>query len=236
MKNTQYNRRYFEDRDQLNLIIAESIKIFMIDNHLGKVLDVGCGTGKLVQFLNDAGFSAVGCDLHEEAIKIAKQKSEKSTFVKASATKLPFKKNSFDLLTSISLVEHLTQKEIKMFLSEAYRIVRPNGYIFLVTPNFNSPMRFLFGKKWFGYSDPTHITFLTPRSLGKFLQLHGFFDRKFWFKTNTRTDSTLFSHFSTGLKHLITYLLFSTPFCFIRNSFWIAAQKGVSAKGRSAYV
>ena len=182
----------------------------MRNHKLKKVLDVGCGTGKLVRFLNDAGFSATGCDLSEEALKIAKQKNKKNTFVKASAIKLPFKNNSFDLLTVISLVEHLTKKEINMFLSEAYRVVKPNGYIFLVTPNFNSPMRFLLRRKWFGYSDPTHITFFTPSSLKSHLQKYGFINTRYWFKTKN---------------NFLTYLLFSTPLCFIRDSFWIAAKK-----------
>ena len=225
MKNTNYNKKYFEERDHLDLITVEAIKIFMHDHNLKKVLDVGCGTGKLVRFLNGSGFFANGCDLYEDAIKIAKQKNKNKTFVKASATKLPFKNNSFDLLTAISLVEHLTKKEVNMFLSEAYRIVKPKGYIFLVTPNFNSPMRFLLGLKWFGYSDPTHITFFTPNSLSKLLQVYGFTDKKFWFKTNNKVDNTLLQHLPYGLNRLAIFLLFSTPLCFIRDSFWIAAQK-----------
>lgn len=229
MRNKQYNKQYFEDRDQLNLILAESIKIFMTDNHLKKVLDVGCGTGKLVQCLNDAGFHANGCDLSEKALIIAKRKNKKNYFLKASATKLPFKNASFDLLTAVSLVEHLTKKEVHMFLDEAYRTVKPNGYIFLVTPNLNSPMRFLLGRKWFGYSDRTHITFFTPRSLGKLLELYGFGNKKLWFKTNSIIDNTMFLSIPNALKRLTIYLLFSTPFYFLRDSFWIAGQKTLNA-------
>lgn len=219
-----YNKKYFEERDTLDLIIAEAIKIFMSNHKLKKVLDVGCGTGKLVHFLNDSGSFAIGCDLYQEAIKVAKQKNKKSTFVKASATKLPFKNDSFDLLTAISLVEHLTKKEVETFLSEASRIVRPKGYIFLVTPNFNSPMRFLFRRRWFGYSDPTHITFFTPRSLGKLLQRHGFHDIKLWFKTNSNGEYTRLSAIPSFLRRNVIYLLFSTRFYFLRDSFWISGK------------
>lgn len=224
MSNNKYNKQYFQARDVLDLRIANAVKIFMHDHNLKTALDVGCGTGKLVQFLTDAGFSSIGCDVSKEALKIAKRKIKKSYFIKAPATKLPFKNNSFDLLTAISLIEHLTKKEVHMFLSETYRVIRPKGYIFLVTPNFNSPTRFLLGRKWFGYSDPTHITFFTPHLIGKLLQLHGFRDRKLWFKTNNRDTNILFP-FLTDPKRLIIHLLFSTPFCFIRDSFWIAAQK-----------
>jgi len=212
---TQYNERYFSERDRLDVNIAKSIKILMKDNHLKKVLDVGCGTGKLVKFLNENGFQAYGCDTAEIAVKTAQKNNKKNAILKASATKLPSKNNSFDLIASISTIEHLTQKEIVSFLKEAYRVLRPQGFLFIITPNFASPWRFIQGRKWFGYSDPTHINFFTPLSLAKLLKDYDFYNPKFWFKTN----------YKNYWKNFVYYLLFSTPFCFIRNSFWIAAQK-----------
>jgi len=212
---TQYNERYFSERDRLDLHIAKSIEILMRDNALKRVLDVGCGTGKLVQFLNKNRFEAYGCDNAEIAIKTAQSINKKNSIIKAPAAKLPFKKNSFDMITSISTIEHLTNKEVVAFIHEAKRVLKPNGFIFIVTPNFASPWRFIQRKKWFGYSDPTHINFFTPLSLANLLKDHGFYNPKFWFKTN---DPSFWKNF-------IYYLLFSTPFCFIRNSFWISAQK-----------
>lgn len=211
---TQYNERYFSERDRLDLHIAASIAILMKDHSLKKVLDVGCGTGRLVKFLNERGFQSYGCDNVNLAVKTARKINEKNTIVKAPATKLPFKKNSFDMLTAISLIEHLTKTEMNTFILEAKRVLKPNGFIFIVTPNFASPWRFIQGTKWFGYSDPTHINFFTPLSLANLLKDYGFYNPKFWFKTNHPN------------------LLFSTPFCFIRNSFWLAAQKKINRRGR----
>lgn len=211
----QYNELYFSQRDHLDLHIAASIATLMKDNSLKKVLDVGCGTGKLVKYLNENGFQAYGCDNVNIAVKTARKINKKNIIVKAPATKLPFKKNSFDILTAISMIEHLTKKEINAFILEAKRVLKPNGFIFIVTPNLASPWRFIHGKKWFGYSDPTHITFFTPLSLAKLLKQNGFYYPKFWFKTNH----------PNYWKNFVYYFLFSTPFCFIRNSFWLAAQK-----------
>lgn len=210
-----YTKHYFEERDHLDLHVAESIEILMRDNNLTKVLDVGCGTGRLVKFLNDNDVSAIGCDIYEQALITAQKINNKNTIVKAPATKLPFKKNSFDMLTAISLIEHLTKKEANAFLNEAKRVLKPYGFIFIVTPNFASPWRFIQGRKWFGYSDPTHITFFTPLSLANLLKDYGFYNLRFWFKTN----------YPNYWKNFVYYLLFSTPFCFTRNSFWIAARK-----------
>lgn len=212
MKKNQYNKQYFDERDTLDLFIAQSIALFIKRQKLHDILDVGCGTGRLVEYLNSYGFGAKGCDLYDQALKIAKKINRINTIVKSDATKLPFKNNSFDLVTGISLMEHLSKKGGILFIKEARRILKRNGYIFLITPNFNSPLRFILRKKWFGYSDPTHITFFTPLSLAKLLKDYGFYNPTFWFKINNHQG-------------LVKYILFSTPLCFMRDSFWIAAQK-----------
>src|SRR5579864_2997438 len=101
MKKQHYNKKYFEDRDYLDLRMAESIIDFMQKHKLKKILDVGCGTGRYVKFFNDKGFPTVGIDYADDAIKIAR-KITKNKVRKASAIKLPFKKGTFDLVLSIS--------------------------------------------------------------------------------------------------------------------------------------
>lgn len=229
MKNKKYSKKYFQERDNLDILLAEALKIFMKENNLSKALDVGCGTGRLVAFLNENNFQAFGCDSGAEAVRVAKENNPKK-IIKAPATKLPVKKNFFDIVTAISLIEHLSPKEAEKFVEEAQRVLKKKGFIFLVTPNFATPIRLIQGEKWFGYSDPTHINFYTPFSLRKLLLDQGFKSISFFFKTE------YFSHFYWDLpnftkrlprflKALITYLLISTPLALLKNSFWIAGQK-----------
>ncbi len=204
MKNKSYDKEYFKKRDNLDLKIASIIKNLSQKNGLKNILDVGCGTGKLVKYLNKYKFNAVGCDPYFI-------KKESKTFVKASANKLPFRTNSFDLVTNISVIEHLSKAEASRFLAEAHRVLRANGFIFLVTPNYNSIWRQIQGKNWFGYSDPTHINFYSPGSLAHSLKRAGFKNIKFSFKA----DNLSFPWF----------LLISTPFWRLRDSFFISAKK-----------
>lgn len=220
---TLYNSKYFEARDHLDLLIGQTIEKFMHQHGLKKILDVGCGTGKLVSYFQKQGFTAIGCDNAEEALKISKQ-------IRASATKLPFIQNSFDLVTAISLIEHLSQKDASKFITEAYRVLKPKGFIFLITPNFASPLRLLFGNKWFGYQDPTHITFFTPKSLSILLAQHRFSQIKLRFPVpkNVPFDwylPAIARKLPMGMKNILTYLMISSPFATYRDSFWIAAQK-----------
>lgn len=227
---SHYNSKYFKDRDYLDLHLAESLKIFMKENDLKKVLDVGCGTGKLVKFLNDNGFQAYGCDNAKIAIKTAQSINKKNVIKKASATKLPFKTNSFNLVVSISTIEHLTKKEVSSFLKEAYRLLKSRGFIFIITPNYASPMRFILGKKWFGYSDPTHITFFTPKTLSALLSQNRFNSIRLRLNTafDVRSDLHLpgfLRKFPLPIKNFFNYIMVSSPLSTFRDSFWIAARK-----------
>ncbi|MBI2595324.1 class I SAM-dependent methyltransferase [Candidatus Daviesbacteria bacterium] len=224
-----YNKKYFEDRDYLDERIAYTIRILLEKNNFKKILDVGCGTGKIVNYLNQNRFDVIGTDSSIEAIKIARKfavKSAKKKFIKADATKLPFKRATFDMITSISVIEHLTKKQVNIFLKEAKRILKPNGIIFIVTPNLLSPVRLYRGKRWFGYSDPTHINFYTPFSLAKDLKKVRFKKIKFNFKTAYNTP--FYWDLPTPIKILFVYLLWSSPLALIRDSFWVAAQKNNS--------
>lgn len=89
--NKYYNYKYFEERDVLDWHLAETIRMLVEKNEFKLILDVGCGTGKLVKYLLDNNFDAWGCDNSKEALKFAR-KLHKKRIIKASATNLPFKK------------------------------------------------------------------------------------------------------------------------------------------------
>jgi len=229
-KTLNYNKSYFKKRDYLDLHIAESLNLIIQRNNSKHVLDVGCGTGKLVSYLQKKGYDAHGCDISTEAINFASKINKKGTIIKASATNLPYKNNSFDLISVISTIEHLTSKEAGIFLEEAHRILRPKGIIFLITPNFNSPLRFLKGSRWFGYTDPTHITFYTPKSLSRLLKKKNFtniksrFETAYNIPTNLHLPKQLHS-LPMPVKNVFNYLLVSSPLANYRDSFWVQAQK-----------
>lgn len=229
MKKKYYSKEYFRERNSLQTYLARTIENYMRQDNLKKVLDVGTGTGHLVKFLNERGFDAHGCDSSQQAILIAQKINKKAKIKKASADKLPYKNSSFDLVSAISVIEHLTKRQSREFIKEAKRVLKPNGYIFLVTPNFATPIRIIQGNKWFGYNDPTHINFFTPMSLKHLLKSNGFYSFKFLFKTNYHVFfdwefSTIYRKFPKFLKRIAIFLFFASPLTFIRNSFWILAK------------
>lgn len=227
-----YTPQYFAERDLLDIHLATTIRMLLQENQAHKVLDVGCGTGRLVKYLKDHDFTAYGCDVSRLGIQAARKINALPSQVifKASATHLPFNRQTLDAVLAISVIEHLSPKQGQQFLRESARVLKPGGLFFLVTPNFAAPWRKLQGKKWFGYSDPTHITFYTPAQLSRLIKLFGFVQVRFWFKTPYSPPYAwelpgLLTRLPRGLKIILTYLLISTPLTFVRNNFWLAAKK-----------
>lgn len=130
-----------------------------------KVLEVGCGTGRYVEYFNDLGLIATGIEPMDELIKIALQKSKikKEQIIKSSYEKLPFDDESFDNV--VSLIALQFSVDIKAALKEMVRVAKNKVGIGFLNKNsltnfFNTKERRLL------YRDATP---LTAEQLKKFL-------------------------------------------------------------------
>ena len=99
------------------------------------VLDVGCNTGYgTLRFAPVAG-RVVGVDVSPRAIDAARQRAPdgRPEFVLTSGFELPFPDDSFDLVTSFQVLEHVPDPSA--YLQEIKRVARPGGTVILATPN-----------------------------------------------------------------------------------------------------
>ncbi|MDP8262639.1 MAG: class I SAM-dependent methyltransferase [Candidatus Ancaeobacter aquaticus] len=220
MSEKHYNEEYFKDKDDLPVHIYATLDDVIEKNNYVSILEIGCGTGKLLSALHKNGRKVTGCDLSITAAK-------KADALVADVKELPYRSKSFDLLIGISLIEHLREEEAVLFLNEAKRLLKVRGALFLVTPNFSSPMRVVKGKKWFGYSDPTHVKFYSPESLAYKLEDNGFNQIKKTFKLDVYPDFDWGLHlkFPKVINCFISKLLISSPLALFRDSFWIMGNK-----------
>ena len=96
-----------------------------------KILDVGCGTGGNLEMLGKFG-AAEGVDVSDEALEFCKSKG--LTAHKGLAEALPFKNESFDVVTALDVVEHLDDDAAG--LKEMRRVLKTGGKTLIFVPAF----------------------------------------------------------------------------------------------------
>lgn len=89
------------------------------------VLEVGCGTGLLLERIARFARSAKGIDLSDGMLEKARQRGLDVTL--GSATDLPFADASFDVACSFKVLPHV--RDIEKALNEMARVVRPGGTV-----------------------------------------------------------------------------------------------------------
>ncbi len=97
------------------------------------MLDVGCGTGFLVQAAIDAGIKANGIDISEEAAAIARKHNPSADIRVGSGETLPFDDDSFDCVFCLGALEHFIDMHKGMM--EMVRVAKPGAVFCVVVPN-----------------------------------------------------------------------------------------------------
>lgn len=139
----EYDRRWARyERSTLALL-----RPWIAGRALGRVLDVGCGTGNLLPLLADDGVDAyAGIDPAPMMLRVAREKLRASTipagFVAATAEALPFAAGAFDTAVSASTLHDWDDPHAG--LAEIRRVLRPGGELLLLDWDRDPlPMRLL---------------------------------------------------------------------------------------------
>jgi SAM-dependent methyltransferase len=123
-----FGRRYVLDPVMLPRAVAGSPK---------NALDVGCGEGRFCRMLKSRGVDAVGVDPTSALIAVARTRDAQGTYVKATAERLPFRHEAFDLVVSyLSLIDI---PDVEAAVPEMARVLRPGGTLLIANLNsFNT--------------------------------------------------------------------------------------------------
>lgn len=149
---TDNKSKYFRGYDVVGKLNFYRILSNLLNNVFSpkQVLDVGCGKGLLVTAFLELGISTRGVDVSSYAISKAPLLAKNHlSLVNLEKDRLPFDDESFDLITTLDVLEHLASPET---IKEIQRVLKRTGYIFVYTPFPEHPH---------AWDDPSHISVKT---------------------------------------------------------------------------
>lgn len=129
---------------------------------LKHALDIGCGTGKYLKFLQAGGFKTEGIDSSEAAIEMTKEVlGDNSAVLYANMFEFEIPKNEYDLIISVSTIHHGKKEQVQNLIDKIYEAIVENGKIFITVPDFAS------SRKWNTFKDHEEV------AAGTFVPLAG---------------------------------------------------------------
>jgi SAM-dependent methyltransferase len=110
---------------------------FLDNTHLLRpglgVLEIGCGGGSLLHRLRTAGIDVVGVETNAGRIEESRRLYDDLPIRHVAGSTLPFADERFDVVLSFDVFEHIPDSD--RHLSEVRRVLKPDGWYLLQTPN-----------------------------------------------------------------------------------------------------
>ncbi|MFC2010543.1 class I SAM-dependent methyltransferase [Chloroflexota bacterium] len=164
---------HYHDKAYIN---SRDLARFLVNTfNPGTSLDLGCAYGFNVHWLRHFGVEAHGVDISDYALTHGVEDIRQYLYnVNLTEGRLPFQNNTIDIVTAFQLVEHI--EDLSHLLKEVYRILKPNGYLFVTTPIpfIDSKLgQFLLGKGW-KRLDTTHVNVQSRKYWTSYMKKYGF--------------------------------------------------------------
>lgn len=129
----------------------------------GRLLDIGCSVGLLVEEAARAGFDATGVDTDGAAVAAGRAAGRNVSEAAEGA---------FDVVTLVHVLEHL--REPQAFLAEWRARLAPGGHLFVWTPNYAGLLPRTLPALWYGWQPRQHYRHYSPASLCRLAEAAGF--------------------------------------------------------------
>jgi len=181
----RYDDEYFEYEIenqgsflQLNLLGLKDVGFFdkiqqelFVGEMSPRFLDVGCATGRLLKYLQQRGWQEQGVEVCEPAAEYGRRVRGVSIF-SGTLEDAYLPTAGFEIVHASHVIEHLQSPGD--FVMEAYRLLKPEGHLILVTPNSDGFQAKLMRSHWRS-AIADHMVLFSRRTLTLLLEKHGFY-------------------------------------------------------------
>lgn len=181
---------------------AESEALHLPARPGGKLLDVGCGDGRSVEWLRSLGWDAEGIDFDRAAVATATARG--IPVRQGDLRSLDVGQPTFDALTLSHVIEHV--HDPRSLLAECGWMLRSGGRIVVVTPNARSFLAQRYAHDWIGLDPPRHLQVFTLGVLTRLVREAGFaVERSFTTARGANSAVVAANAFRRGRRnHLLT--------------------------------
>lgn len=152
----------------------------------GQLLEIGCGNGQMLKFMQDLGWCTEGIDIDPSAVLYARSKGLKVHT--GTLETIKYHDENFDAIIISHVIEHV-HEPLRMIV-ECYRILKQTGHLVIVTPNSESLGHSVFKNAWLHLDPPRHLYVFNVASLYNLVRKAGF--QKFEVSTTIRDANGLF--------------------------------------------
>ena len=163
---------YMGDRDILAIFFNHQLDT--IERHVkarGRLLDVGCAVGFLLDEARRRGWQTAGVELSEFASEYARTEN-KLDVLSTTLRDATYPAEHFDAIVMDDVIEHFGDPEGEM--REVWRVLKHGGVVLIHTPNADSPWYTLMRKYWVHLKPGEHLYYFSPSTLAKLLEKTGF--------------------------------------------------------------
>jgi SAM-dependent methyltransferase len=183
---------------RLRLHLRQAMHWYTIPAHEGggRYLDIGCGSGKLLDTMRQLGWETHGVEVATAAAERARAAGHRVQA--ATAEEFEVEAEHFQAVSMCHVLEH-THSPTRA-LANVHRALAPGGRFFLTVPNIKSVQARLLGRYWWSSDAPRHIYQFDRATVRAYLERAGFRD----IEVTTRTGSTSWAR---GLRHLVNGVL-----------------------------
>ena len=162
---------YLQEEEGRRAAARSILKYFKKLRKTGRLLDIGCATGFLLDEARKDSWEVYGVELSKWAVDYAQKTLHLPNITHGSLKEANYPANFFDVVVLKDVIEHLT--EPKASLNEIRHILKPNGIICCNTPDIDSLMSKALGAKWWGIKQ-SHLFYFNKSSLSKLFKATGF--------------------------------------------------------------
>lgn len=135
----------------------------------GRLLDVGCASGKYLRQMGAVGWRLAGIESDGEAAN--KARGIGAEVYTGDPVDAPFPDGGFDLVTAFHSLEHMPDP--LGALTRMIRWLAPGGLAIVEVPNAAGLGASMFGRYWSGFDLPRHLVHFTPATLGAMVERAG---------------------------------------------------------------